>query len=277
LTKPLGHCATATPVPIELVELREHINKYADNDSLKERLSNMMITYANLSSEIKSGKFSNDYYLERCLQIDVVCRSLCDYAHETWSYTTRFLDQKTERSYTSYLDIYPRRQVTQAWNVLRLVRILVNNFILENGQDHHERLPAACSPRVAREKIEALALDICASVPQYVDCLEMARIMGQKEDPKEPLILNKDQAQAVHAHNPDQILACYNLIFPLAVAGQSQACPKGVKSWIINELHYMAVHFSLRNAAVVAQILERGVPVYPWDIYSMLGSYAFMG
>jgi hypothetical protein len=277
LTKLLGHCATATPVPIELVELREHINKYTDNDSLKERLSNMMITYANLSSEIKSGKFSNDYYLECCLQIDVVCRSLCDYAHETWSYTTRFLDQKTERSYTSYLDIYPRRQVTQAWNVLRLVRILVNNFILENGQDHHERLPAACSPRVAREKIEALALDMCASVPQYVDCLEMARIMGQKEDPKEPLILNKDQAQAVHAHNPDQILACYNLIFPLAVAGQSQACPKGVKSWIINELHYMAVHFSLRNAAVVAQILERGVPVYPWDIYSMLGSYAFMG
>lgn len=236
-----------------------------------------MIAYANLLSEIKSRKFSNDYYLERCSHIDVQYRSLCDSAHKSWSYTTRFLDQKMERCYTSYLHIYPRRQVTQAWNVLRLVRILVNDFILEHGQDHHEHLPVACSPRVAREKIVALAFDICASVPQYVDCLEMARIIGQKEDSNNPLILDQDLDQAVHAHNPDQILACYNLIFPLAIAGQSRACPKGLKFWIIKELHYMAVHFSIRNAAVVAQILERGAPIYSWEIYTMLGSYAFMG
>ena len=230
-----------------------------------------MISFANLRSDIKSGKFSNDYCLEACLNIDGQLEAISHCAAESWQFSTRFLDQKTERSYTSYLDIYPEYYVTQAWNVIRLARILLNEFILENGRDRPEG-PEGCSPRVAQDKIAACAFDICASVPQYVDCLGLTR----ENDSENPEILDSDLHRAGHTHTPAKNLACYTLIFPLVVAGHSKGSPKALKSWIIKELHYMASHFSIRNAEVVAGIMERGIQFNPWDVYALIGSYAFV-
>ena len=45
--------------------------------------------------------------------------------------------------------------------------------------------------------------------------------------------------------------------------------------WIIKQLHHMICHFNLRDAEMIAQILEQESNVSPWDVYAMLGSYAF--
>ena len=37
----------------------------------------------------------------------------------------------------------------------------------------------------------------------------------------------------------------------------------------------MASEIGIRNAAVVANILERGDGTNPWIVYALLGSYAF--
>jgi hypothetical protein len=79
---------------------------------------------------------------------------------------------------------------------------------------------------------------------------------------------------AGHPHTPKHQLACYTLIFRLYVAGRSKAVPD-VRSWVIEQLHYISSHFYVRNAEAVAQILEREMDVSPWDVYAMLGSYAF--
>jgi hypothetical protein len=196
---------------------------------------------------------------------------------EAWRYSTRYLDQKTEHCFTSYFDIYPGRHVTQAWNVIRLVRILLNEFILENSRDPPQGLPEACSPKETEGKIATLALEICASVPQYVDCLGVARDkLPVTELSQHSGILGGGMNRTAHVHTPADNLACYTLIFPLAIAARSTASPDGLKSWAIKELSYMASHFYIRNAEVIAQILERGGLVNAWDLYAMLGSYAFV-
>jgi len=48
-----------------------------------------------------------------------------------------------------------------------------------------------------------------------------------------------------------------------------------MKSWILKQLHYIASHFYIRNAEVVAQILQHGTSANPWEVYATLGSYAF--
>ena len=235
-----------------------------------------MMSYANLRSDMKSCNFSNDYYLEACLNLDAQFVAISHSAAESWQYSTRFLDQMTERCYTSYLNIDPGYHVTQAWNVIRLARILLNEFILENGRDPPEG-PEGGSSRMAQRKIAACAFDICASLPQYADCLGLARgVPSTHEDSENSEVLNRALDRAGHEHTPAQNMACYTLIFPLVVAGQSKGSPKALKSWIIKELHYMASHFCIRNAEIVAQILERGVHVNPWDVYVLLGSYAFV-
>ena len=68
---------------------------------------------------------------------------------------------------------------------------------------------------------------------------------------------------------------CYTLIFPLYTAGRCNAAPDTVRPWVIKQLHYMSEHFYVRNAEIVAQILELQKDISPWEVYAMLGSYAF--
>jgi hypothetical protein len=45
---------------------------------------------------------------------------------------------------------------------------------------------------------------------------------------------------------------------------------------VIKELHYIGSHFSIRNAELVARMLEDGTgEANPWAVYAMLGGYAF--
>lgn len=261
-----------------MLELRDHIAKQFEPKSLKWDLSTLAISYADLRSDIKSGNFSNDHCLYACVELDAKFETLSLNAPESWQYRTRILDQKTDRCFTSYFDCYPGRHITQAWNVIRLVRILLNEFIIENGRDPRSGvIPDASSPIVARGKIVTLAYEICASVPQYVDCFGIARdILPKMEDSKGDGIIDMALDQAAHTYTPADNLACYSLIFPLSVAARSEASPKALRSWVVNELHYMASHFYIRNAEVVAQIIERGPQTKPWDIYTLLGSYAFV-
>ena len=106
-------------------------------------------------------------------------------------------------------------------------------------------------------------------MPQYVDCDSAARHrLPTPEYPRE--------AATGHSHSPNHQQECYTLIFPLYIAGRSQAVPD-VKPWIIKQLHYISNHFYVRNAGIVAKMLEGGDEDNrsPWDVYAMLGSYAF--
>jgi hypothetical protein len=44
---------------------------------------------------------------------------------------------------------------------------------------------------------------------------------------------------------------------------------------VIKKLRYMGSHFNIGNAEAVAQTLEGQTDACPWDMYAMLGSYAF--
>jgi hypothetical protein len=49
----------------------------------------------------------------------------------------------------------------------------------------------------------------------------------------------------------------------------------GCSTWVIKKLHYIGSHFYIRNAELVAQILEQETDVCPWDVFSFLGAYAY--
>ena len=65
-----------------------------------------------------------------------------------------------------------------------------------------------------------------------------------------------------HFHTPNHQLDCYALIFPLYVAAKSNAIPD-MRPWIIKNLYYMSTHFHIRNAELVARILEQETDVDP--------------
>jgi hypothetical protein len=265
--------ASSSPVPDELVAIRAYAGKHLNVQDPKWRLSDLMVSYANLRSDIRKDILSYDECIRMSTELDLKLLALDLDMPPSWQYSTTVLNKESVRVFGLYFDSYADRNVTQARNVLRLVRILLNESFIELYVASTADEKNLSSLEMAFQNIKTLAGEICASVPQYLDCGGPARAKLPTSEQLETR--HNGPYQPSHPHTPNHKLDCYTLIFPLYVAGRSEAAPDNVKPWVIKQLHYMSGHFDIRNAEVVAQILECNAAVDQWEVYAMLGGYAF--
>jgi hypothetical protein len=221
-----------------------------------------MITYANIRWDSRTNSKPMENIIDRTLKLDGDFFALAFSMPPSWKPRTIFVDYDSKRIYGRHFDSYANRHFTQTWNVHRLVRIILNETLIDSYKANTIDSPTGPLPPLEPMKIniEAMASEICASVPQYLDCR---------------YAISRPECSN-HIHTPAQNLDCYTLIFPLYVVGWSKSTPDSLKSWVIDQLHYMGSHFGIRNAELVGQILERGENLNPWAIYAMIGSYAFV-
>lgn len=264
--------ASDSPVPHNLNAIEVYIGKRLGVEYPMLRLSNLMVQYANLRCEIRKDILSNDECIELSMELDGHIQVLDRELPAFWQYSTIPLEQKSERAFDIYFHSYSNPMICQARNFFRIMRIILNESLIQ------QVLVSSTSPRdlaltmFAHDNIQTVAGEICASVPQYMDCDGAARHRLPTSE-KSDFCTNHILARG-HSHSPNHQLDCYTLIFPLYVAARSKAVPD-MKPWIIKTLHYMSTHFHIRNAELVARILEQETDVDPWEVYAMLGSYAF--
>jgi hypothetical protein len=227
----------------------------------------MGVRYAKLRSDIQSGVLSSRECIEEATELNARIQRLELSVPPSWKCTTIPFDHKSDRVFGDHIDIYPERNKCQARNSLRVIRILLNEIIIERSAASPQDEMSSTLVRVARGNIKTFVDDILASVPQYTDCDGAARARLPPPQDRIP-------AGATHLHTPYHQSECYSLIFPLYTAGRSNVVPEA-RPWVIEQLHYIGSHFYIRNAELVAQTLEGGKDVDPWEIYAMLGSYAF--
>ena len=274
----VGSCiVSGSIVPEELSAIRTYVEKHLNFQEHTLQLSDLMIQYAKLRNELRRGILSNKECIGVSMELDIKLQTLDLNMPPSWQYSTTILDHKSDRTFDFHFDSYPHRNICQARNFLRVVRILLNesliNYYLESPESDKYLAPM----RVAHGNIETLAGELFACVPQYVDCDGAAR---QRLPTSEKSELLYRQARdcgpsgAGHLHTPAHQADCYTLIFPLYAAGRSKAAPD-VRPWAIKQLQYIGNHFYIRNAEAVAQILEGETDVSPWEVYAILGSYAF--
>jgi hypothetical protein len=271
-TDHVGDCITSfSPVLGEWVAVSAYAAKQLglDAQDINWRLSQMMVGFANLRSEIWTGTLPNDECIAKSLAFDLKLQALEADTPSSWQYSSTLLDQKSERTFNLHFDSYPSRSARYGRNILRIVRMLVNESLLDLYRALPTRHENAEALETAHNNIKILVDEICASVPQFADCDGAARRRLPISERSNGSPLRKD-----HYHTPAHQLDCYTLIFPLYVAGRSDAVP-GMRSWVIKQLHYISSHFHIRMAQVVAQTLEGGAEVDPWEVNNMLGSYAF--
>ena len=264
--------ASGSQVPDEVNVIQAYIGEHRHEQSPVLRLSGLMAQYANLRSEVQRGSLSNEERIEQFMKLDRKLQALDSDLESSWHYSTTLLDYESDRVFGLRYDSYPNSKICQARNFFRVVRILLNESLIDDylaSPTHNKNLALIAAGYAT---IEILARDICASVPQYVDCSGAVRQREHTPDKSETPDQTADYI--FHAHTFSHQLDCYTLIFPLYVTGISKAAPQ-VRPWAIEQLHYMSSHFYIRNAKVVAQILDREEDVSPWVVFSMLGSYAF--
>jgi hypothetical protein len=263
--------ANATCPPEELLVLRDYVGNNLNYEEHTLRVSDLTIEYARLRNGFRTSAFSDDEYVRSSQELDLKLEALDQNMPPVWQYSTTLVEKHSDRIFNHHYHSYPHRNICYARNFLRVVRILLNETLFEGylassaGEGYKALFGGAF------DNIDTKAREICASVPQYTDCDGPAR--GRLPISQNSELLNSDPRLG-HSHTLHHQAECYSLIWPLYAAGRSKVDPD-VRSWVIKQLHYIGCHFSIRNAEVVAQILEGEKDVCPWDVYAMLGSYAF--
>lgn len=270
-------------IPQEIEDIRTHCGRFMDTSDPKWRLSGLMIEITNLVADMT--KFSPNEneedecdwagrWLGRCVNLDSRLEELAANMPPHWEYRRIFVDEcrRNARMLEDYYDIHPDRTLVQTWNVLRLTRILLCEEIITRCKNKKDERFLNLT-QGARTAIHRMIADICASAPQMTDCsFAASRKLPPSDDSPN------------HSHTQSHYLDAYILIFALYVAAWSNYCPTLTRGWIMKELEWIAGHFGVKQAAVVCNALKRADShkgsesngrVGPWEVYRLLGSYAF--
>ncbi len=217
-----------------------------------------MVKYANLQGATQDHHLSTSDIVRRTVELDEEFLSLTMNMPSSWLYNTTYLQEASERVFEYHFDTNQDHFTAQTWNVIRIMRILLNGIISspcvagrsgsckETFNSYHQH--------IATNTIDAMAREICATAPQYTG-YEVHTRKNKK-------------------YSATQRLGCYTLLFPLYVAGLHASHTTRIRPWIIKQLRFMCTEIGIRNAGVVANILERADETDPWSVYAMLGSYA---
>ncbi|PVH99448.1 hypothetical protein DM02DRAFT_529029 [Periconia macrospinosa] len=260
-----------SPVPSELFKIREHLSHFMNTKDPKFRSVGVIFNTTTPGEELSQSLPDPWENIERCASLDEQLETISLEASPTWYVFWVDLHYSSERVLDDFYDVYDSRMTTQMWNALRVSRLLLCEEILES-------LPACQSEKSVRAAQRATAAmdelikEICASVPQMTDCKNAA---------KSKLPPNADACISFHGHTVSHFLDNYILLYALYVAGWSRGCQTRQRAWIIKQLIHIGDHFRVKEAALVANILQNQTKnamsekPRPWDIYRLLGSYAF--
>ena len=246
-------------VPSEVNRLRAQVESFMNVRDPKWKMSGLVVKYADLRGAIQEGSLSNSDIILQSMDLDREFVSLTETMPASWLYRSVRPEKVSERLFEKHYDLYRDHLVTQTWNVLRVMRIFLNDIIhfsiCEEKTISSEADVNASLLDMLADTIDSLAREICATAAQYTRCTEAS--------PK------KMENFAIES------LRCYTLLFPLYTAGLYASPQSNIKPWIVKELRFMGHEIGIRNANVVADILESGDGTSPWSIYAITGSYAF--
>jgi hypothetical protein len=273
---------TDTRLPNSLIALQEYESSYLNNKDPKWLLTDLMLSYVNLRQVISKGHLTDRDTIASLIELEASFATVAVNSPNTWQCRRVRLHCPTERVIGDHMDVFLDHHITQTHNVGRLIRILLNELLHD-----YSSTPAGVGwayenkELTLRVKTETttneLVNKICASVPQYT-CPEL--VQNRSLSPcSHASTWSETNSQPSYTrmriYTATEKVRSYTLIFPMFVAAQSIAATDYQKLWVIGQLHFMASAMGLRNAEVVAKILEAGVKINPWKVYALLGSYAF--
>ncbi len=247
----------AVPVPPDIVALRAYATNFFDSSALEWRLSNVMVRYIDFLVEVKDGSlFTPLSIISSALQLDRELESLSTNVPFGWQYEWMFTNADPELVYEGYYHVHNDRWTIQAWNIIRTLRILLNEAIRDQllSADPHTR-PLVTFPehalqfQLSTEKVVRLSSEICASVPQYAGYLDLLSSLDSCS--VETVSRARDKGII-----KDRGYGAHYLIWPYFTVGTLTITPDRQRLWIINRLQYIGRIGGTRQATRFAEMMR---------------------
>lgn len=273
--------ASDRAVPEEVVALMAAVtSRFAEPSDPKRRESELMVEYARLKSQVKQNLLSDDQIVRAAMNLDTQFLAISRQLTSSSQFKTVYVDEKSAHHYEAYHYMYTDEHVGQMGNVLRLTRMLLCELIFShcyNPPIDPASGSGQSSLEYAANTIDQMSREICATLPQYIgDSSNFFHGDTTRTDLLPVTPIQDTRISLARQANAKQYVPCYRLIFPLYIAAQSPTASKAIKEYAIQQLHFMADYHGIENALAVAKILESGEKRNPWNVYALLGSYAFV-
>jgi hypothetical protein len=171
-----------------------------------------------------------------------------------YAYDIEFISEPTEEIFTDHYHLYHSLWIAMIWNNYRSIRVLVNELLLvhllhlsqkQTSFPNQQEFFSSYDSEVTRVKSLMMTLthEICASVPFYLGYHE-----SQKSPPTPPKAVNGNL-----------------LIWPLYIAASMDMVSEVIRAWAVTRLETVGESLGIRQAAVLASVLNRGKKITIWD------------
>lgn len=280
-----------TAVPADIIALRSYATNFLDADDPIWRISQTFIRLVNLYAALKDGTlFEPGAIITAATHIDEECISILTDLAAKMPYQTIYTKESTlARStftfYEEYYHIYDSYRVAQAWNSVRLGRILLNEIIRKHYTKAFATSPAAFLSakhtahfQLANDNIVEMSSQICATIFQFTSDLPLAeeqKVIEQEAAYPTPPSLIASPTSYFQSATPLTIAGAYSLLFPLFVIAYSPTSPDSQRAWILERMDFIGHSMQIQQAQVCSDVLRRREEINMWDIYAMLGSYVY--
>jgi len=236
------------PVPAEFSRLQERAATVLDQTSPAFRLGHLMDGFLNMRLNLE-GKLTTEVvrvarYLDK-LALDQMADAETRMPYKVISQETRPVKVYT---YKSTFHKYPSQSAARYWNVIRMFRLFINEYlfyaaenklrcVIANRPEPNDPLYEEWDRIPAKAAIEAEAAmeEMLASVPYSLELLE----------------------------NPPQSAARF-LIWPLCCVGASDLCQMSARKFALDRLKALGELHELEQATQAATMLEEGIPTEDW-------------
>jgi hypothetical protein len=235
-------------IPDALVILHNDLAAYIDDT--KWPFMAIVADIVNFKADCHAGRFHYPSELaERARDLDARLESLEKCLPASWMFRRKQSPQPNSTVFGKYYDVYEDHFVTQVRNAIRSLRLWLIQLMqrYDSGDDLDPK-------SYSSEVMSQISEDICAAVPQFL-------LPGARTDGQIPF-------------SPLRKLQCFSLLPSLYIAGQLSPT-KGLRDWVIRVMNHMADAGNMKIAKNVADMLKNTSNVDYWDVYAMLGCYAF--
>ena len=239
------------PVPEHIIELRRIAEEIMESDTWPAwQVSEVIFDFANYRAAVRDCQIVGPKaIIEAGLVVDRKFLAAFEHVPEDWKYRTAYTDQDDECVWNRRYDVYNDDWAAQIWNGMRSCRILIHEIV----RDQLLAASTAMNPIFTEEESKEqnaqsvhamlkMQADILATIPAYVP----SRI-----DIRPSSLMEGSRG--------------YFVLWPLYMAGVMDLATQQIKTWVIGRLRAISEQVGIRQASLLADILETHRHVAAWD------------
>jgi len=223
-------------------------------------MQDLMLRFTDFSGRYKQGLLRDQLTnLNAALTLESEFEELMTNPPLPWRYRTVHTKENPEVILLGYFHVYQTFWAAQTWNGLRSMRILLSytlrEILIKILPPNHDRTQQITA---IEQRITRLENEIIASVPQQI---------GHAPNTKEDILFSMTYPIGGLSATARSLLPFihmsggYSLVWPLFVVNGSATGTNEIREWVVRVLKIIASDMGVRQALVVADLVEANVDV----------------